>query len=416
MDSWLRGSRIEVLATGNELLDGSIVDIHSRAIGNALRSLGLKLSRITTVADDRQDIREQLIALGSRSRVVIVTGGLGPTIDDLTLDVAAETFGSVLVKDPTATKNVLKLLKRHRRKMNVGHKKMMLIPKGSKALWNLEGTAPAVRWDVGDRTFFFLPGVPREFKFCFEEHVLEFLKTLAPEEGEYLIVLKVIGWPESVLDLMTRKIKWPSGVDIGFRTTLPENHIKVRVRATSYAAALKKVYKPIQILRKKLGKALFSEELDADFQGVFLSEMLKKKRVLATAESCTGGLIGQLVTSVPGSSKVFDRGFIVYSNQAKQEILGVREKTLQKYGAVSEECVQEMLDGVLERSDANAAIAISGIAGPTGGSPQKPVGTIWIGAANGKIRKTKLLKLPFSRENNQKYSAYAAMQLLREII
>jgi len=412
----MKDARIEILATGNELLDGSIVDSHSRTIGKALRPLGLKISRVTTIADDRNDIREQLIALGSRSRVVIVTGGLGPTIDDLTLEVAAETFGSYLVKDPAATKNVLSLLKRHRRKMNAGHKKMMLVPKGSKALWNIEGTAPAVRWDIGDRTYFFLPGVPREFKFCFDEHVLPFLKTIAPKEGEYLVLLKVLGWPESVLDLMTRKIRWPAGVDIGFRTTLPENHIKIRVRASSYAAAIKKVSRPIQILRKKLGKSLFSEDADADFQNVFLQDMLKKKKVLSTAESCTGGLISQLVTSASGSSKIFDRGFIVYSNEAKHEILGVRKKTLQKFGAVSEECVMELLDGALEKSAANTAIAISGIAGPTGGTAQKPVGTIWIGAANGKVRRTKLLKLSFSRENNQKYSAYAALQLLREIL
>jgi nicotinamide-nucleotide amidase len=337
-------------------------------------------------------------------------------VDDLTLEVAAETFGSTMVKDVAATKNVTSLIRRHRRKLNEGHKKMMFIPMGSKALWNQEGTAPAVRWDVGDRTYFFLPGVPREFHFCFEEHVMPFLKRMAPQEGDYLFILKVLGWPESILDQMVKKISWPKEAEIGFRTTLPENHIKILVRASSRSAAMKKIQKPVSQLEKKLGRSLFTSEASESFGDVFLREMLKAKQTLSVAESCTGGLISAVVTAVAGSSAVFDRGFVVYSNEAKQELLGVRQKTLRQHGAVSEECIHELLDGVLSRTEATCAIAVSGIAGPSGGTKSKPVGTIWIGAAVKNKRKTKLLQLSFSRELNQRFSAFAALQLLRELI
>lgn len=410
-----RDLRIEVLATGNELLDGSISDKHSQSIGAYLRSLGLRLARTTIVGDDAPLIRQQLVEIGARSDVVIVTGGLGPTVDDLTLEVAAKAFGSTLVKDSQATKNVLALVKRHRRKLNPGHKKMMLIPRGSKALWNNEGTAPGVRWDVGDRTYFFLPGVPKEFHFCFHEHLAPFFKKYAPKMGRHLIVAKVVGWPESLLDQLCKKIAWPEDVDVGFRTSLPENHIKLLIPARSRAEAFKKISKPYGILKKKLGQALFTDT-DESFAEVFVQDLKKKRVVLGAAESCTGGLLSSLVTSVSGSSAVFDRGFIVYSNQAKIDLLGVREGTLKKHGAVSEECILELLDGVLSRSPATAALAISGIAGPTGGTRAKPVGTIWIGAALGKKRRTKLLQLAFQREQNQKAATYVAMNLLRELL
>jgi nicotinamide-nucleotide amidase len=252
--------------------------------------------------------------------------------------------------------------------------------------------------------------------FCYEQHVLPFLKSLAPKEGDHLFILKVLGWPESVLDQMLRKMRWPVGVDVGFRTSLPENHIKILVRARSRAAAFKKIHKQVKSIQKKIGSALFSTNADESFGEIFLRDLLSKRHRLVTAESCTGGLVSSIVTAIPGSSDAFERGFVVYSNQSKQDLLGVSEKTLQQQGAVSEACVHELLDGVFKRTQATCGIAISGIAGPSGGTKKKPVGSIWIAAGTRKKRRTKLLQLGFSRELNQKFSAYAALQMLRELI
>lgn len=407
--------RIEVIATGNELLDGTISDTNTQRLALALKPFGLKISRTTVILDQIEDISRSISEAVLRSDIVVVSGGLGPTTDDITLEAAANAFGVRMLKDRQALKNVLNRLKRARRKPNAGNLKQAWIPEGSVALQNLEGTAPGIQWKRGDRNLFFLPGVPREFDYILKNSLVPFFSSFASIQREYLKTLKIYGVPESELSAWVGSLRLPSTVRVGFRTHLPENHIKFDVRARSKPEA-DRILKPILVkCRKKFGLKLFSENGES-FGEILLKELLAKKKTLSIAESCTGGLTASMVTSISGSSAVFHQGFVTYSNESKMKVLGVRGDTLQKFGAVSEQTAKEMAEGARLRSRADVAVAITGIAGPTGGTKQKPVGTVWFACATPKRTTTQKLHFPFARDLNQRASAYQALQMIREAI
>ena len=406
---------IEVIATGNELLDGTTNDSNTQRLALALKSFGLKIHRTTVVNDSPKDIARVIGEAILRSDVVVISGGLGPTTDDLTLATAANAFGVKMIESHEAKKNVLDRLKKARRKSNPGNMKQAWIPEGSKVLRNVEGTAPGIEWKVGDRTLFFLPGVPREFQHLLNKDLIPFFKKYKTPIGKHLITLKIIGHPESEINEWVKKLKLPEGVEVGFRTHLPENHIKFDVLAASEAEARRRLNPIVLKCRKHFGSSLFSET-GQSYAENFLQHLLKKKKKMALAESCTGGLASSLVTAVSGSSAIFTHGFVVYANEAKQSLLGVTEKTLQKFGAVSEECAREMAEGALKKSGADIAAAITGIAGPTGGTKQKPVGTVCFAwAQKGKKTISTNRLFPFDRELNQKSSAYYALERIREL-
>lgn len=405
--------RIEVIATGNELLDGTIADTNTQRLALVLKKYGLKIWRTTVVTDSSIDISRILSDAVMRSDVVLVSGGLGPTTDDITLEVAAETFGVPMVESKQARTQILNRLRKIRRTPNPGNMKQAWIPKGAKVLENTEGTAPGIQWTMGDRTIFFLPGVPRELTYLTEKFLEPWFKARA-REGEYLFTLKIFGHPESEISEWVKTLRLPPGVSVGFRTHLPENHIKFDVRAMNLGKAKKVVEPLMKACKKKYGDKLFATEGES-FAEAILKSLLKQKVKVAIAESCTGGLVSSMLTTASGASKVFHRGYVTYSNDAKEELLGVRSNTLKAHGAVSEEVACEMAEGALKVSKVDKAVAITGIAGPTGGTKEKPVGTVWIACATKKKTKTKLLRLVFNRELNQKFSAYAALQMLKEI-
>lgn len=401
---------IEFIATGNELLDGTTSDTNTQRLALSLKSLGLMISRTTVIQDDAAVISKTFVEAATRSSVVIVSGGLGPTTDDITIEVAAKTFGAKLVSNSKALSNVKNRLRFLKRKPNPGNLKQALIPAGAKVLMNSEGTAPGIQWPVGDVTFFFLPGVPREFDFILKHSLMPFFEKHATKLRSYVFPLGVFGVPESEMSEWVKTIRIPKDVYVGFRTHLPENYIKWEVTASSRSKAERIVQKLNRLAQKKYGSRVFGTM----FSESVLSTLLKKRKTVAFAESCTGGLASSMLTSVSGSSAVYQRGYVVYSNRSKSDLLGVSEITLQKHGAVSEETAIEMAVGARTISDVDLAVAITGIAGPTGGTPGKPVGTVWIAVSSKKAVKTKLLRLPFNRDLNQKVSAYWALQLLKE--
>jgi len=415
MSSFPKDLKIEIVLTGNELLDGTTLDRHTQYLAERLRKLGFQIEQTCVVPDNEDKIRWAITEAALRSSAVIVTGGLGPTSDDLTLEVAAKAFGSNLVLSKRAQQNVMKRLKKlGRSKANESHRKMFFIPKGSKVLSNSAGAAPAIQWEKGDCSLFFLPGVPLEFRSVLDQHVLPWFEKRAPRQMNFLFVLKTFGWAESDLNALVKQMKIPSGVSVGFRTTLPENHIKIFVQESSKTRAQKKTHSFLDKLRRELGDKLFGEN-EISFEESVFQKLLAKKSKVAIAESCTGGLISSMLTQVPGSSRVLDRAFITYSNEAKIEMLGVRQQSLQKYGAVSREVALEMAKGAFQHSNANRAVAVTGIAGPSGGTKTKPVGTIWMARAlKNKKAEAKLLQLSFDRNLNQRYTAYAALHWLSQ--
>lgn len=407
--------RIEVVSTGNELLDGSIADTNTQRLAGVVREFGLEISRVTVIGDEPEAIATALSEAVMRADAVVVSGGLGPTSDDLTLEIAAKTFGRSMQINAGAKANVFRRMKALKRKtLNDGHKKQFAIPSGSKALSNDEGTAPGVQLDAGDRTLFFLPGVPREYQFILQRHLRPWFSKRLSSRRRFLFILKVFAVPESELNELVKKLGLPKGVEAGFRTKLPENHMKFWVEAGSRKGAERKIGPLLSKIRKHLGSKIFSET-SKEFEESIFESLLKQKKTVAICESCTGGLASAMLTSVPGSSKVLDRAFVVYTNQAKQEMLGVQKHTLDKFGAVSKEVVIEMVKGALSRTKVDKAVAISGIAGPSGGSTKKPVGTIWIAAGSRKKIATKVLQLSFTRQLNQRWSAYEALKMLAEI-
>lgn len=411
--------KIEIIATGNELLDGSTLDRHTQSIALALKKRGLRIHRMQMLPDDLEVLSRAFAEAAIRSRVVMVIGGLGPTEDDLSLEVASKTFKRPLMFSKAAEKNVLARMKQlGRTKLNEGHRKQMLIPEGSQVLVNQEGTAPGIELPLGNCTFYFLPGVPAEFSEVFYKSVLNRLDRnfQLREENQRDYILKIFGWPESELNLLVRKYKLPEGVEVGFRTHFPENHIKFRLQGDFNSSKRREFEKLLSKLRNELGSAVFSENAEETFEESFLRKLLPQKLKLCFAESCTGGLATAMLTRVPGSSKVLERGFVVYSNEAKRELLGVRAETLEKHGAVSEEVVKEMALGALKNSKADRAVSISGIAGPSGGSPQKPVGTVWFGYADqeGELKAHKIYLQGRERAEVQLYSAYFALHYIAE--
>ncbi|MDB5037923.1 MAG: CinA-like protein [Bacteriovoracaceae bacterium] len=407
--------KIEMVSTGNELLDGTISDTNTQTLALALKPLGLKISRTSVVPDERSSIAQAVVEAAARSDLVFISGGLGPTTDDMTLEVAAHALGKKMIFSSEAKRNVVVRLKRFKRRMmNPSQLKQFYIPEGAEVLENIEGTAPGIKMKVGRTTLYFLPGVPREFRHILDKEILPEIKELSAPLGEYLFVVKIFGRPESELNELMQKISIPSQVTIGYRTHLPENHIKIQVSAKSFSAASLIAKKIIQQIELKLASNGFLWQ-DSSFEEVILASLLKMKARVAIAESCTGGLVCSMLTKISGSSQAIDRGFVTYSNQAKMDLLGVKSETLEKHGAVSKEVAIEMVKGALSRSLATRAISVTGIAGPTGGTPQKPVGTIWIAAATGKKIKTRCLHLGLNRELNQKYSAYEALRMLTEI-
>ncbi len=414
MDSTALFPLIEVIATGNELLDGTISDTNTQRFALKLRPLGLKIRRSSVVTDDPAEISRALALAVSRSDVVIVSGGLGPTTDDLTLAVAAKTFGSKMISSVQARRNVLNRIKRLKRKFNAGHEKQSMIPQGADVLANDEGTAPAISWKLGDRRMFFLPGVPREFDHVMDRHLMPFFNRMKAPTANFLFVLKIFGVPESELNEWARRQKLPKGVSVGFRTRLPENHLKFEVTARNEAAARRLIAPLVAKVRKQFGSLFFSMG-EESFEEVILAQLLKQKKQIAIAESCTGGLVSSMLTSVSGASAVLNRSFVVYSNQSKMDLLGVKEETLKKHGAVSEQTAREMALGAMKRSGVDKAVSITGIAGPLGGTKQKPVGTVWLAVATRKGIRSQLLQLGFgNRDLIQKFSAYQALRLLAE--
>ncbi len=406
---------IEVISTGNELLDGTISDTNTQRLALALKPLGLKVRRSNVIGDDPATIQAQLVQSAVRSDILFISGGLGPTSDDLTLEVAAKTFGRKLIYSKEAWANVVERLRRFHREPNDSQRKQAMIPEGAKVLKNDEGTAPGIEMEVGDCRLYFLPGVPREYDFLLQKFILPQLRLEAPREKEFLFIFKTFGWPESHLNELMKKLKVPAKVVVGYRTHLPENHLKLQVTAPSESDAKKIVRSLAKNLRLAFGAALFSED-STTFEESILRRLLKSKVKVALAESCTGGLATSMLTKVSGSSKVVDRSFVTYSNEAKVEQLGVSPKTLDAFGAVSEQTVTEMARGALQHSNASRAVAISGIAGPTGGTKEKPVGLIWFAVASKRSKKvlTRKLQLGFDRELNQRYAAYQALQLLAD--
>ena len=401
-----------VLSIGTELTRGELVNTNAAWLGEELTKLGFDVVEHATVDDDLDRIVTLIHGFAKTHRVVIVTGGLGPTSDDLTTAAAAKAAGVNLVRDPSVVEGIRQKFMAFGRVMPESNAKQGDFPEGADVLSNPAGTAPGFAMTLGQARFYFVPGVPREMKHIFHESILPAIGPLA-EPRTHQVHLRTFGMTESgVSEALHGLEQANAGLTLGYRAHFPEIEVKVHVRADSLAEAERRSHSIADEVRARLGDAVFGGRGDA-FAEVVGRALRDAGKTLAVAESCTGGQVAEMLTRIPGASDYLLLDAVVYANSAKEAVLGVSPDTLIAHGAVSSETAAAMAEGALRVAGADIAVSITGIAGPGGGTDDKPVGTVWFGLARkGERTVTKHRKLPWGRDRVQTLSAYVALQLV----
>lgn len=401
---------VELVSTGSELLNGRTVNRHAQTLGERLRPLGLALRRDTTVPDDADLIREAVESALRRAEVVVVTGGLGPTCDDVTRDAVARLLGRRVVVDSASLESLRERLRRAGRAVSPQAELQAQIVEGAVALPNRVGVAPGERLDLDGRTLFILPGPPDEFDAVLQEHVLPWLRHQVGDAGiPQERIFMVCGPGES--DIMRRLDQAgfrPEAIEVGYSATAG----RVEVRLSAPASRAGDLEASAAVVRAALGADVFAEER-LDMEEVIGRLLSARAATLAVTESCSGGLLAHRITAVSGSSRYFLGGVVAYSNEAKQRLLGVSAESLGRWGAVSEAVAQEMALGVCRAFDAAFGLSVTGIAGPTGGTPEKPVGLVFVGLADAGGVWVRRHRFGGNRGRIKEWSSQAAMDLLR---
>ena len=406
----------EILVTGQEILSGSVIDTNSAHIAQTLEEAGLEVTRHVCVGDDMEIIVSIIKEISKRADVAVVTGGLGPTADDITAEASAKSAGVELVLNRLALRAVEDFFKERKRTMTSSNKKQAMLPKGSECLYNPVGTAPGFSMKIGRCSFFFIPGVPFEMNRMLSDIVLPRIEKHQGRAREVNLAktISTFGLTESAIgeQLAGLTAEFPE-IKLGIRAKFPEIHVTLYCRGKDDKGLDQSMGKASEWVMKKIGEKVFSDDGDS-MEAVVGGLLAGKKATLAVAESCTGGLISHWLTNVPGSSEYFLYSGVTYSNESKSKLLGVSTKILERYGAVHEETVKEMAEGVRRVAGSTYGLATSGIAGPAGGTNDKPVGTVCIGVAAPHSVKGFRFFFPFySRSRNKKIFAMTALDLLR---
>ena len=406
-----RATRAFIVSQGEELLTGQTVDTNANYLAAQLTGLGLRVFGTITAGDRAEEIAAALRLAVNQSDVVVCTGGLGPTSDDLTAEGFVAAFGGELVLHKEALDQIKQRYADRNRTMVACNEKQAMLPVGAGLLPNPLGTAPgfAVTTPAGARIFC-LPGVPHEMRRMWTEEVRPRLEGELELQVPQRHLFRTIGKGESQLQELIGFLptEFP-GVRLGFRARSPENQVKLDADAdcASFQTA-------VQRCRELLGRDAFSEDEELSLAAAVGALLQARGERLALAESCTGGWIGHLCVTEPGSSAWFERGAITYSNRAKVAMIEVSEETLERHGAVSEQVALEMARGTAKAANVDWGLAVTGVAGPSGGSPEKPVGTIHLAVVGPKTERAQRLFLPTgSRTITRKFTSYIALDLLR---
>ncbi len=399
-----------VVSQGEELLTGLTLDTNAHFLCRELTELGLRVRGVITAGDRLEEIEEALGRAVSDSTVVVCTGGLGPTADDLTSEAAARAFNRPLHHDSEAMSQIEARYASIGRKMAPSNRKQALMPEGAAVLVNRQGTAPGFSVDVEGTRLFCLPGVPSEMQTMFAEIVGPDVRAFAHVTAPLRRTFRVMGRGESQLQGLLGDVPdlFP-GVELGFRTQMPENHVKLVAEPSTAGWD-----EAVSLVRERLGRDCFSEDPDEELAAVVGRMLLARGQTLATAESCSGGWVAHLVVSEAGSSKWFERGWVTYSNRSKEQELGVPAEILEAHGAVSSETARAMAEGARAAAGADWGVSVTGIAGPGGGTPDKPVGTVCVAVAGPAGTHDRLLQLGArERTMNRRFSTWFALEMLR---
>jgi nicotinamide-nucleotide amidase len=407
----------EIITIGDEILIGQIVDTNSAWMAQQLNHIGIRVKQISSVSDDRKHILAALADARDRVDIIFITGGLGPTKDDITKKTMAEYFNVKLVENKNALENVVNIFAKYSRPLLEVNKLQAQVPENCEVILNKNGTAPGMWFDVGGKIYISMPGVPHEMMYMMEDSVLHKLKTSL--KLPYIIhkTILTVGEGESFLAERISDIEdsLPPYIKLAYLPKLGQVRLRLSGYGENEAALSTEVNKFAARIIDRVANVVVAEE-DIAIERSILDFMSAKGLTLSVAESCTGGYISHLFTQHAGASKAFAGGAVTYSYELKEDILGVKKETLSKYGAVSEETVIEMVDGALINFKTDYALAVTGIAGPDGGTPEKPVGTVWIAVATKNKKGVKKFTFGNKRRQNIERSAIAALGMLNNLL
>ena len=423
--------KAEIITIGDELLRGEIVDSNKARIAERLLLLDLECRHQVSVLDDPADMRDAFRRAADRSDFVLVSGGLGPTRDDLTTEVLAETFGRQTELDEDSLAAIEAFFARVGREMSEVNRKQALFPTDADVLRNPIGTAPGFSIRAGRAVFFAMPGVPRELDLMMDEQVLPRIEKLlvdlpegaagAPEGARAgmserrvvrAVLLRTFGMGESTLEAELLDLARDGDVELGFRTSFPDNLLRPVARAKTAEEADARIARVTDAIRARLGAIVYGEGGDT-MESVVGRLLTERGLSVATAESCTGGLIAERMTDVPGSSAYFLGGIVAYSNAAKSSLLGVSEALLESEGAVSEPVVRAMAEGARARFGSDFGVASSGISGPDGGTAEKPVGLVWLALSTAEGTHADSFVFQVDRSRHRSLTAQVALDWIR---
>lgn len=403
---------VEIVTIGDELNRGEITDTNSSWLAERLTALGAHVRWRTSVTDDPADLTAALRQAAARAELVVSSGGLGPTDDDRTVDVVAALAGVAPLQDPAHEHKMRARFAERGFRMTPNNVRQVRVPAGADVLPNRTGLAPGFAVRLGGAELCVLPGVPREMKPMFDGFVAPRVTARVGGARPARRTWRVAGMGESHVDhALAGLLDGIPDATLHFRIAYPENLVTVVVRRADEAEAAAVLDRLDAEVRARLGDHVYGTG-DATLAAVVGQRLAAVGATLAVAESCTGGLVGELLTAAPGASRYFVGGVISYANELKRDLLGVRPETLEAHGAVSEPTVIEMADGVRRVTGATWAIAVSGIAGPDGGTPDKPVGTVFIAVTAEGRREVRKLFWPTERELVRQLAAHAALHLL----
>lgn len=407
---------VEIIAVGTELLLGQILNTNARFISRRISEYGCNVFFQSVVGDNEERLLNALKIASERADIIITTGGLGPTSDDLTKETIAKFCGLKCIMHEESLERLKDRFEKRGMYMAKNNLKQAELPEGCIVLKNEKGTAPGAIIESEKGTFIMLPGPPFEMEAMFESGVIEYLKSKT-DSIIYSKTLKVFGIGESALEeKLSELMHTQQNPSIAPYAKTGEVELRLTAKAETEEICLKMLEPLEEKVKAVLGDMVYAEGEDSSVESTLCELLTSRKMKMATAESCTGGMIAQKITSVSGASSCFDCGVVTYSNEQKQKILGVSTETLKSYGAVSEETALEMCKGVREISGADFGISVTGIAGPTGGTAEKPVGLVYIGICGENIHKAFKFNFAGDRDVVRKRTSLQALDMVRRAV
>jgi len=402
----------EIICVGTELLLGNIVNTNAAYLAEKCAYWGLSSYYQVVVGDNEGRLLETINTAKDRSDVIFLVGGLGPTEDDLTKETAAKAFSKELVEDEKAKANIMNILESRGYTVTENNFKQALVPEGAIILYNDNGTAPGIIMEENGKVCIMLPGPPNEFIPMVETLVEPYF--LKKDRGAiYSRVVKLVGVGESLLAEQITDLIEMTNPTVATYAKTGEVHVRVTASADTEEEAKKLVKPVVKELKNRYPANVYSTRANETLEEAIVSLLSKNGLTLTTAESCTGGLLSATIVNVAGASDVFRGGYITYSNKLKRNVIGVKKSTIEKYGAVSEETAYEMAKGAQEEAKADVAVSVTGIAGPGGGTYDKPVGLVYIGCAVGKKVTVKKFNFNGNRNKVRESSVAAALAMIR---